>query len=197
MSAAKRAGSERRRPRTPPPGRRLPGDLEPRAALHRALRVDQAGEFGALQIYKGQLAVLAGTASEAPVRQMAEAERVHLEAFDKLVVARGVRPTALTPLWRTAGFLLGAGSALLSERHAMATTAAVEEVIDEHYRRQAERLGADEPALGRTLRRFREDERAHRETALAHQARQAFGYRPFSGAVKAGTRLAIWLSERI
>jgi len=197
MRAAKpRPGRRRRASRQASP-RRLPGDLEAGAALHRALRVDQAGEFGAVQIYKGQLAVLAGTASEAPIREMADAERAHLEALDQLVVTRGVRPTALVPLWRAAGFLLGAGSALLSERHAMATTAAVEEVIDEHYRRQVERLGPDEPALAELLARFGDEERAHREAALAHDAAAAFGYRPFSRAVRAGTRLAIWLSERL
>jgi len=177
--------------------RRLPGDLEATAMLARLIRVDQAGEFGALQIYKGQLAVLRGSASEAPIREMAEAERRHLETFDRLLVERAVRPTALTPFWRAAGFLLGAGSALLSERHAMACTAAVEEVIDGHYRRQAARLGPDEAALRSTLEDFRADEAAHRDTALAHGAAEAPAYDRFAGAVRAGTRLAIWLSERL
>ena len=187
-----------RRPRKPSEAeRRLPGDLDREAALARLLRVDQAGEFGALQIYKGQLAVLAGTASEAPIREMAEAERQHLETFDRLVVERGVRPTALTPVWRAAGFVLGAGSALLSERHAMACTAAVEEVIDGHYRRQAEGLGPEEAELKATLEAFRAEEAGHRETALQHDAARAPAYAPFARAVRAGTRLAIWLSERV
>jgi ubiquinone biosynthesis monooxygenase Coq7 len=186
-----------RRPRPARASRRQPGDLDAADRIARILRVDQAGEFGALQIYKGQLAVLAGTASAATVEEMAEAERRHLETFDRLVVERGVRPTALTPIWRGAGLLLGAVSALISERHAMACTAAVEETIDRHYRRQAESLGPEEAGLQATLEEFRADELRHRETALEHRAAEAVGYAAFSGAVRTGTRLAIWLSERL
>lgn len=175
----------------------LPGDLSPRRRLHRLLRVDQAGEFGAVQIYKGQLAVLRGTASEAAVQRMAEQEREHLARFNALMVERGVRPTALTPLWRAAGFLLGAGTALMGERAAMACTVAVEEVIDGHYRRQLEDLGDDEPGLAQTLETFRADELEHRDAALAAGAEEARGYRPLSRGIRAGTRLAIWLSERL
>ena len=175
----------------------LPGDLSPEAEIDRMLRVDQAGEFGAVQIYRGQLAVLRGTKSQAAIEDMAAAERDHLERFDKMLVERGVRPTALTPLWRAAGFMLGAGSALISERHAMACTVAVEEVIDAHYKRQAARLGPDEGDLKDTIDDFRRDEAAHRDAALAQEAERAPGYRPFTRAIKAGTRLAIFLSERI
>src|SRR5437762_14336536 len=111
------------------------------------IRVDHAGEYGAVQIYAGQLAVL-GTrvsAASAAIAHMAEQEQRHLTAFDKLVNERRVRPTLLSPLWRASGFALGAATALLGEKAAMACTAAVEEVIDEHYASQLERLGDSEP----------------------------------------------------
>jgi len=150
-----------------------------------------------VRIYEGQLAVLRGTAAEAPVAEMAAAEREHLAAFDRLAAERGVRPTALQPVWRVAGFALGAGSALLGPRAAMACTVAVEDVIEAHYRRQIAALGEAEPALRETLVRFRDDELAHRAEALRHEAERAPLHRPLSAAVRAGTRLAIWLSERI
>jgi ubiquinone biosynthesis monooxygenase Coq7 len=175
----------------------LPGDRDAEAELEAMLRVDQAGEFGAVQIYAGQLAVLGETRSRAIVEEMAAAEAEHLETFDALLVERGVRPTALTPLWRAAGFLLGAGTALLSQRHAMLCTAAVEAEIERHYRRQEARLGDDEKNLRETIETFRADEARHRETALEHEAEQALGHRPLGAAIRAGTRLAIWLSTRV
>ena len=121
----------------------------------------------------------------------------HLAAFDRLIADRRVRPTALTPLWRVAGFALGAGTALLGEKAAHACTVAVEETIDEHYRRQAERLGDDEAELRDTIERFRADEIAHRDEALERGALEAPGYEALTSAIKAGSRLAIWLSERL
>ena len=180
-------------------GRRksLPGDLSDRALVERIIRVDQAGEFGAVQIYKGQLAVLAGTKSEPVVAEMAAAEDEHLAEFNRLLVERRVRPTALTPIWRAAGFMLGAGTALIGEKTAMACTEAVEEVIVEHYRKQADALGDSEPKLKKTIEAFAADEDEHRETALEHDAKRAPGYPVLSRGIKASTRLAIWLSERI
>ncbi len=175
----------------------LPGDLSKRQRLERILRVDQAGEFGAKRIYQGQLAVLKGTASEAPVAEMAAQEDEHLETFDALLVERRVRPTALTPLWRAAGFALGAGTALMGEKAAMACTVAVEEVIDEHYKDQIEALGDDEPELRKTLEKYRADEQHHRDVALDHDAEQTPGYRTLRRAIRAGTKLAIRLSERV
>ena len=178
---------------------RLPGDPTREQLVERMVRVDHAGEYGAVRIYSGQLAVL-GRASTGPViRQMAEQEHEHLAAFDKLVVERRVRPTALMPLWHVAGFALGAATALLGERAAMACTVAVEEVIDEHYAKQIEALedAGGEAALKQRLEEFRADEIEHREVGLAHGAREAPGYEPLTAFVKAGSRLAIWLSERI
>jgi ubiquinone biosynthesis monooxygenase Coq7 len=176
--------------------KRLPGDRSAKHEIARMIRVDHAGEYGAKRIYDGQLAVL-GTRSAAAkkIRHMAEQEQRHLEAFEKLVVERRVRPTALSPLWHAAGFALGAATALLGERAAMACTVAVEEVIDEHYQRQIDALGEDEPALKKSLEEFRGNEIEHRDTAIDSGGR---GGPPLLGiAIKAGSKLAIWLSERI
>jgi len=180
---------------TAPP--RLPGDPSPEDSVERMIRVDHAGEFGAVRIYEGQLAVLGHSAAGHVIREMAEQERRHLERFERLVRERRVRPTALSPLWHVAGYALGAASALLGERGAMACTVAVEEVIDEHYRRQAENLGEDEAPLRTMIEEFRADELAHRDLALAHDARTAPAHDLLTAAVKAGSRIAIWLSTRI
>ena len=131
------------------------------------------------------------------IAEMHAQEARHLETFETLIAERRVRPTALQPLWHVTGFALGAATALLGEKAAMACTVAVEEVIDEHYARQIDRLGEDEAELRASLEEFRADELAHRDTGLAHGATEAPGYEPLSAAIKAGSRLAIWLSERI
>lgn len=164
------------------------------------IRVDHAGEYGAMRIYQGQLAIFGGQPQDrkavAAIRRMAEQEARHLERFDRLINERKVRPTALSPLWDAAGFALGAGTALLGSRAAMACTAAVEEVIDDHYGRQIERLSSD-PELQRSVRQFRADEQAHRREALAHGAADTAGYPLLSAAIKSACRLAIRLSEKI
>lgn len=174
----------------------MPGDPGRAETIARMIRVDQAGEYGAARIYAGQLAVLGRTKAAPALRQMAEQEQRHLVEFNRLMVERRVRPTLLQPLWHVAGFALGAATAMLGEKAAMACTVAVEETIDEHYRRQAERLGEAEPKLKGTIEEFREDELEHRDTALAHGAQQAPGYQPLTAAIKSASRLAIWLSER-
>ena len=174
----------------------MPGDPGRDEAIARMIRVDQAGEYGAKRIYAGQLAVLGRTQAAPALRRMAEQEQRHLDEFDRIMVERRVRPTLLQPLWHVAGFALGAATAMLGEKAAMACTVAVEETIEEHYRRQAERLGAAEPALKGTIEEFREDELEHRSTALEHGAAQAPGYAPLTAAIKSASRLAIWLSER-
>ncbi len=176
---------------------RLPGDPSEKEAVARMIRVDHAGEYGAARIYDGQLAVLRRSAAAPVIRRMAEQEKRHLAAFDKLVVERRVRPTALSPLWHVAGYALGAATALLGERAAMACTVAVEDVIDEHYRDQVERLGDSEPELKASLAEFRAHEIEHRDTGLAHGAEGAPAYPALTAAIKAGSRLAIWLSTRL
>ena len=175
----------------------LPGDPPPEAEIGSMLRVDHAGEYGAVRIYDGQLAVLGRGRARDAIRRMAEQEQRHLAAFEALMREHRVRPTALSPLWHLAGYALGAATALLGERAAMACTVAVEEVIDEHYAGQAARLGESHSALTETILQFRADELAHRDAALAHGAEQAPGYDLLSAFIKTGSRLAIWLSERI
>lgn len=176
----------------------MPGDPSPRQLLERMIRVDQAGEYGAVRIYQGQRAVLGKRAgTSALLDHMLEQEKEHLATFNRLVVERRVRPTLLQPIWHLAGFALGAGTALLGEKAAMACTVAVEEVIDEHYAQQREQLGEDEPDLKATVEKFRAEEVEHRDIGLAHGAEQTPGYAVLTTAIKTGSRLAIWLSERI
>ena len=182
---------------TPPSSRRLPGDLSPEALLDRIIRVDHAGEYGAKRIYEGQLAVLGKKPEGHVIRHMLEQELVHLQAFEKLMVERRARPSVLFPIWHVAGFALGAATALMGPKAAMACTVAVEEVIDEHYRQQTVELGAMEPAIREKIETFRAEEVQHRDTGLAHGAEQAPAYPVLSSAIKAGSRLAIWLAERI
>ncbi len=178
------------------PGRYLPGDPDRAESLARLIRVDHAGEYGAQRIYEGQLAVLGQTASGPTIRRMYEQEAKHLETFERLMVENRVRPTVLQPVWHLAGFALGAATALLGEKAAMACTVAVEEVIDEHYARQAEQLDDDQAELKETIETFRAEELEHRDIGLEHGAEEAAGYEALSGVVKTGSRLAIWLSER-
>jgi|SRR5690606_147170 ubiquinone biosynthesis monooxygenase Coq7 len=168
-----------------------------RAAM---IRVDQAGEYGATRIYAGQLAVMGDRAPHSgEIRAMADQEHDHLKAFDALMAQRGVRPTALQPLWSVAGYALGAATALLGPEAAMACTAAVETEIDRHYSRQLDRLAADgdDPELAGLIERFRDDELAHRDAALAAGAERAPAYPLLSVAIRLGCRAAIRLSERI
>ncbi len=170
------------------------------ADIESMIRVDHAGEYGAVRIYQGQLAVVkrrkGAERSVETIEHMAEQEQRHLKAFDRLINERKVRPTALEPVWRIAGFALGAATAAMGEKAAFACTAAVEEVIDEHYASQIAAL-EDDPALKGQIEDFRADEAAHRETALKEGAEQAPGYKLLSETIKAGCRIAIKLSERI
>ena len=167
------------------------------------LRVDQAGEYGATRIYAGQLAVMGNRAPHsADIAAMAEQEASHRARFDALMAARGIRPTALQPVWNVAGFALGAATALIGPEAAMACTAAIEEEIDRHYGQQLgalERETGDnaDPELSAMIEEFRADEREHHATALAAGAERAPGYPLLSGAIRLGCRLAIRLSERI
>jgi ubiquinone biosynthesis monooxygenase Coq7 len=173
-----------------------PGDRRPDA--DSMLRVDQAGEYGATRIYAGQLAVLG---QERPsgriIARMASQEQGHLRRFDALMAERAVRPTVLQPVWRVAGFALGAATALLSERAAMACTDAVETEIDRHYGRQLEELGDSDPELAADIIAFRAEELEHRDTAREHGAAETIGYPLLTAAIRAGCRLAIGLSKRI
>ncbi len=164
----------------------------------RMLRVDQAGEYGAVRIYAGQIAVMGNRAPHAAeVAAMAAQEADHRARFDALIAERGVRPTALQPLWSVAGFALGAATALLGPEAAMACTAAIETEIDKHYSEQLEELGDSDPELAAIVTQFRDDEREHHAAAIAAGAERAPAYPLLSGAIRLGCRLAIRLSERI
>ncbi len=173
---------------------RMLGDPDERETLERMLRVDQAGEYGAVRIYQGQRAILR---DNKVLKQMEAQEREHLARFNALVAEHGVRPTLLQPLWHLAGFALGASTALLGEKAAMACTVAVEDVIEEHYGRQEDVLGDSQPELKATVQKVRADELEHKNHALDHGAEQAAGYPLLYAAISRGTKLAIWLSERI
>lgn len=164
----------------------------------RMLRVDHAGEYGATRIYAGQLAVMGARAPHSgEVTAMAAQEEDHLARFDRLLADRGVRPTALQPLWSVAGYALGAATALIGPEAAMACTAAVEEEIDRHYTSQLEELAGEDPEFAALVEEFREHERAHRDAALAAGAERAPAYPLLSGAIRLGCRIAIRLSERV
>jgi ubiquinone biosynthesis monooxygenase Coq7 len=165
------------------------------------LRVDHAGEYGAVQIYRGQRAIFDRVPGRAEIaerlKKMEEGEAAHLKTFDRLLAERRVRPTLLSPLWNAAGFALGAATALMGEKAAMAATAAVEEVIEKHYAEQAEELAASEPALAETVAAFRDDELGHKATAEAYGAEGAPGYPLMRAVIQAGCRAAIRLSEKV
>ena len=175
----------------------IPGDTRAGSEVDSIIRVDHAGEYGAQRIYKGQLAVLGKGKHGDTLRHMKEQEERHLEKFESLIRERRVRPTALHPLWHVAGYALGAGTALMGEKAAMACTIAVEEAIDEHYKAQYDALGEDEAELKATIEEFRQEELEHRDIGIAHGGEQAPGYTLLSAAIKRASKTAIWLSERI
>lgn len=176
----------------PRPGKRLsPAD---RASM---VRVDQAGEFGAVRIYAGQLAVMGDRHPYGRlIAGMAAQEERHRDAFDAMIARRAVRPTILSPFWNVAGFALGAVTAAMGPKAAMACTAAVETEIDKHYADQLEALGEEDPELSTSIADFQAEEVEHRETAIAHGAQQAPAYPLLSGAIRLGCRAAIALSKR-
>ncbi|VBB69238.1 2-octaprenyl-3-methyl-6-methoxy-1,4-benzoquinol hydroxylase [invertebrate metagenome] len=189
---------------TPPPSgvrrRRLLGERPRKEIRARVIRVNQAGEYGAVRIYEGQMVVLKHKACAAVLRAMTENEKTHLATFNDLLVKKRVRPTILQPLWHILGFTLGASTALLGEKAAMACTVAIEEVIEGHYTRQLYMLDEDEEGdreLLKVIRQCREDEREHRAIGLTHGATQHPASPVLSTLIKAASRLAIWLSERV
>lgn len=189
---------EKNAPPKPKPPLPLPGDRSLESQVKEMIRVDHAGEYGAKRIYEGQLAVLGSHHRLSPlIRHMAEQEERHLSYFHEEITNRRVRPSLLSPFWHVAGFALGAGTALMGERALMACTAAVEEVIDEHYEEQRAILGDDEPDLSAKIADFQAEEAEHRDTALEHGAADTPGYDLLSGAIKAGCRLAITIAKKV
>ncbi len=173
--------------------------------LAEMIRVDHAGEHGAVRIYDGQKAVFdkikGKETTAALVGEMAAQEKEHLDYFDALIVERDIRPTALGPLWDAAGFTLGAVTALIGEKAAMACTAAVETEIDAHYAAQLEALSDSDDkadkALAKKIEKFRADEAEHKHTALENGAEEMPGYALMSRLIRMGCRVAIRASEKI
>lgn len=178
-----------------------PGRGESRRRMAEILRVDHAGEYAAVQIYRAQRAVFEGRSGRAAIAaDMAEMERqeqAHLARFNALLNEKQVRPTAMTPIWRLAAMGLGAGTALMGEKAAHACTEAVEAVIEEHYADQVAELADRDPELAAELARFREEELAHHDHAVDHGSREAPGYRLLSAVIRAGCKAAIKISEKV
>lgn len=172
---------------------------EAKADIASMIRVNQAGEYGAAQIYKGQLAVMGDDAPHSSaIHHMAEQEQRHLDAFDRMIVERNVRPTVLQPFWKVAGYALGAGTAIMGPRAAMACTAAVETEIDLHYQEQLEQLESEnDPELLSKIAEFREEELEHKQTAIDSGAEDTPGYPALSAVIRLGCKVAIGLSKRI
>lgn len=176
----------------------FPKPVSRKADRASMLRVDQAGEFGATRIYAGQLAVMGDRhPMSRSIAAMARQEERHRARFDAMMSRRGVRPTALQPVWEVAGFALGAVTAALGPEAAMACTAAIETEIDRHYGQQLDELGDDDPELSQAITEFRAEEVEHRDTAIAQGAEDAPAYPLLSGAIRLGCRAAIALSKRI
>lgn len=173
-----------------------PGDRrEPRDVM---VRVDQAGEFGATRIYAGQLAIMGDRHPMArAIAGMANQEQRHRAFFDALMARRGVRPTALQPVWSVAGFALGAATAAIGPAAAMACTVAVETEIDRHYADQLDTLGTDDPELAAAVAEFRAEELEHKDSALAAGAETAPAYPLLTGVIRMACRTAIAVSKRL
>ena len=188
----------------PASNRRIPLARPGRGASQRRrsgiLRVDHAGEYAAVHIYRAQRAVFEGRAGResiaADMGGMQAQEAVHLARFDALLNAERVRPTIMTPVWRLAALALGTGTALMGEKAAHACTEAVESVIGEHYADQIAELKDRDPALAAELSVFRDEELAHHDHAVSRGSRDAPAYDLLSTVIRAGCRAAIKISER-
>ena len=166
--------------------------------LDEIIRVDHAGEYGATRIYDGQIAVFGKDSKIGKtIQHMADQEQEHIEKFNELLVEKRVRPTALLPVWNIAGFAIGAGTALMGEKAAMACTVAVEKVIGEHYREQQNLLEDDEKELKKTIAKFEKDELEHHDIGLEHDAENAPGYKVMTKVIEIGCKAAIAISKKI
>ena len=166
--------------------------------LDEIIRVDHAGEYGATRIYDGQIAVFGKDSKIGKtIQHMADQEQEHIEKFNELLIEKRVRPTALLPVWNIAGFALGAGTALMGEKAAMACTVAVEKVIGEHYKEQQDLLEDDEKELKKTIAKFEKDELEHHDIGLEHDAENAPGYKVMTKVIEIGCKAAIAISKKI
>ena len=166
--------------------------------LEEIIRVDHAGEYGATKIYDGQIAIFGKNSKLGKtIQHMADQEQEHIDKFNELILEHRVRPTALLPLWNVAGYALGASTALMGEKAAMACTVAVEKVIGEHYQEQLDLLGDDHKDLKKTISKFRDDELEHHDIGIEHDAENAPGYKIMSKVIELGCKTAIAISKKI
>jgi len=169
--------------------------------IEEFLRVDHAGERGAIKIYEGQLLALKTLMKndklKAKLEEMKVHEEVHADFFDKEIKKRNIKPTKFLPLWDLLGVSLGFGSTILGNKAAMLCTASVEEVIDEHYQNQINKIGDDEKELKKKIIKFREDELHHKDIAYENGASKDGVYSILDKVIKTGSRIAITISEKI
>ena len=169
--------------------------------LEEIIRVDHAGERGAIKIYEGQLLALKTIKHDNDLKykieEMKEQERKHLEYFEKEIQKRKIKPTYLLPLWDLMGVGLGFGTALLGKKSALLCTASVEEVIEEHYQDQLKKLGNDEKDLKKKIEEFKDDEVHHKNTAYEFGATNNGIYSIMDKLIKTGSKIAITISEKI
>ena len=169
--------------------------------LEEIIRVDHAGERGAIKIYEGQLLALNTIREDKNLKkiieEMKEQEKEHLEYFEKEIQKRNMKATYMLPLWDLMGISLGFGTALLGKKAAMLCTASVEEVIDEHYLNQIKQLDNSEPKLKKKIIKFREDELSHKDIAYEKGATKEGPYSILDKIIKTGSKIAINISEKI
>jgi len=169
--------------------------------LEEIIRVDHAGERGAIKIYEGQLLALNTLKQDDKLKEIIEElkdhEKEHLEYFEKEIQKRKMKPTYLLPLWDLMGVSLGFGTALLGKKAAMLCTASVEEVIENHYQNQLKKIGEDEKELKIKIEKFKEDETNHKNTAYEYGASKTGLYSIMDKIIKAGSKIAITISEKI
>ena len=169
--------------------------------LEEFIRVDHAGERGAIKIYEGQLLALK-TFKKDPellktIEEMKEHEQEHSDYFEKQIRERNITPTKFLPLWDLLGVGLGFGSTILGKKAAMLCTASVEEVIDEHYQNQINQLQDDEKSLREKIKKFRADELEHKDIAYEQGATKKGIYSLMDKIIKTGSKIAINISEKI
>ena len=169
--------------------------------LEEIIRVDHAGERGAIKIYEGQLLALKTIKTNEilknTIEKMKEHEQEHLEYFEKEIQKRKIKPTQLLPLWDVMGVALGFGTVLLGKEAAMLCTASVEEVIEDHYEKQIKKLGNDEMSLKAKIEKFKKDEIEHKNIAYNTGATNTGLYSILNKVIKTGSKIAITISEKI
>ena len=169
--------------------------------LEKFIRVDHAGERGAIKIYEGQLLALSTVVKDNDLKEMIkdmkEHEQEHCNFFEDEIRKRNIKPTKLLPLWDLLGLGLGFGSTILGKKAAMLCTASVEEVIDGHYKSQIDQIGSDENDLKKSIIKFRNDEINHKEIAYDNGATKEGFYKIIDKVIKTGSKLAIKISEKI